>query len=135
MSLLSTIIAAPVVLGLEVAALACGLFGMAGKFVSCRLAVKARKHDEIRTLADSKLNTIADHVSTALIDRKISEYEFKLVLDEIDKYHQMKNQIRAGARKAHAAVVIDEATKYSLIKRGQQQAKASIIKNLSGNLQ
>ena len=40
--LLSTIIAAPVVLGLEVAALGCGLLGVAGKFVSRRLSVKAK---------------------------------------------------------------------------------------------
>lgn len=41
--LLFTIIAAPIVLSLEVAALACGLFGVTGKFVSRRLAIKAKK--------------------------------------------------------------------------------------------
>ena len=76
--LLTTIIAAPVVLGLEIAALACGLLGVAGKFVSRLLLVKAQKHDEIRVLADSKLNTISDHVSTALIDGEISDQKFRL---------------------------------------------------------
>ncbi|KAI0213769.1 hypothetical protein LSAT2_001161, partial [Lamellibrachia satsuma] len=70
--LLSTIIAAPVVLGLEGAAVACGLLSGAGKVVSRRLAVKAKTHDEIRVLALRKLNIIADHVSTALIDGDIS---------------------------------------------------------------
>jgi hypothetical protein len=41
-SLLSTIIAAPVVLGLEIGALVCGLLGVGGKFISYRLAVKAK---------------------------------------------------------------------------------------------
>ena len=50
--LLSTIIAAPVVWGLEIAAPACGILGVAGKFVSQRLAVKAKKHDEIHILAE-----------------------------------------------------------------------------------
>jgi len=63
--LLSTIIAAPVVLGLEITALTCGVLGVTGKFVGRRLAVKAQKHDEVRVLAESKLNTIANHVSTA----------------------------------------------------------------------
>ena len=71
--LLSTIIAAPVVLGLEIAALAYGLLGVTGKFISQRLAVKAKKHDEVRVLAESKLNTITDHVSTALADGTISD--------------------------------------------------------------
>ncbi|KAI0226954.1 hypothetical protein LSAT2_022589 [Lamellibrachia satsuma] len=81
--LLSTIIAAPVILGLEAAALACGLFGFPDKFVSCRLAV----------------NTIADHVSTTLIDDDISDHEFRLIQDEVEKYHQIQTA-------AHAAVVL-----------------------------
>ena len=44
----------------------------------CRppLAVKARKHDEIRALAESKLNTITEHISGALMDGRISDEEF-----------------------------------------------------------
>jgi hypothetical protein len=83
--LLVTIIAAPIVLGLEVAALACGLVGIAGKFVSRRLLTKAKKHDEIRVLAEAKLNTISAHVSRALRDGQISDEEYGLVLDEMDK--------------------------------------------------
>jgi len=71
--LLSTIIAAPVVLGLKIAAMACGILGVSGKFIGRLLAVKAKKHDNIRMLAESKLNTITDHVSCALIDGQISD--------------------------------------------------------------
>ena len=98
--LLSTIIAAPAVLGLEIAALVCGVLGVEGKFVGRRLAVKATKHDEIRVLAESKLNTITDYVSGALTDGRISDEEFRLIVDEVSKYNQMKAEIRAGARKA-----------------------------------
>ena len=129
--LLSTIIAAPVVLGLEIAALACGVLGVTGKFVGRRLTVKARKHDEIRVLAESKLNTITDHVSGALMDGRISDEEFRLIVDEVTKYNQMKAQIRAGARKAHAAVTLDEETKNSLIQRGRDEARASLMKKLA----
>jgi hypothetical protein len=127
----STIIATPVVLGLEIAALACGGLGVTGKFVGRRLQVKAKKHDEIRILANSKLNTIADHVSTALMDGEISDQEFRLIVDEVAKYHEMKNEIRAGSRKVHAAVVIDAETKNSLIRRGRDEARVSFIKKLS----
>ncbi len=129
--LLSTIIAAPVVLGLEIAALACGVLGVTGKFISHRLALKAKKHDEIRVLAESKLNTITDHVSAALMDGQISEGEFRLIVDEVSKYNQMKAEIRAGAQKAHAAVALDEETKNSLIQRGRDEARASFMKKLA----
>ena len=129
--LLSTIVAAPVVLGLEIAALGCGLLGVAGKFVGRRLSVKAKKHSDLVVLAESKLNTIADHVSTALTDGAISDEEFRMVVDEVSKYAQMKAEIRVGAKKAHAAVTLDEETKNSLIQRGRDEARASFIKKLA----
>ena len=129
--LLSTIIAAPVVLGLEVAALGCGLLSVAGKFVSRRLSVKAKKHDEVMILAGSKLNSISDLVSRALTNGQISDEEFRVVVDEVHKYTQMKAEIRAGAKKAHAAVTLDEETKISLIQRGRDEARASFMKKLA----
>jgi len=130
--LLTTIIAAPVVLGLEIAALGCGLLGVAGKFIGRGLSVKARKHDKIKVLANSKLNTIAAHVSTALTDGQISDEEFRMVIDEVNKYTQMKAEIRVGAKKAYAAITLDEETKNSLIQRGRDEARASFMKKLAG---
>ena len=130
--LLTTVIAAPVVLGLEIAALGCGLLGVAGKFIGRRLSVKAKKHDEVRVLAESKLNTIADHVSRALTDGQISFEEFRLIIDEAQKYTQMKAEIRTGAQKAHAAVTLDEETKNSLIQQGRDEARASLMEKLTG---
>ena len=98
--LLSTIIAAPIVVALEAAAVACGFAGIAGKYISRWLLVKAKKHDEIRVLALSKLNSITDVISNALRDGRISPEEFKLVLDEMDKYGLMKAKIREKTRKA-----------------------------------
>ena len=71
--LLTTIIAAPVAIGLQAGAITCGLLGAGGRFICRKLEAKARKHDQIRVLALSKLNTIADRISTALTDGKISE--------------------------------------------------------------
>ena len=130
--LLTTVIAAPVVLGLEIAALGCGLLGVAGKFIGRRLSVKAKKHDEVRVLAESKLNTIADHVSRALTDGQISDEQFRLIIDEAQKYTQMKAEIRTGAQKAHAAVTLDEETKNSLIQQGRDEARASLMEKLTG---
>ena len=93
---LMKIIPAPVAVGLQAGAIACGLLGAGGKFICRRLENKARKHDHVRVLAEPKLNTIADRISTALTDDKISEEEFRLILSEVD---QMKAEIRRGRQK------------------------------------
>ncbi|MEW8317036.1 MAG: hypothetical protein AB2691_00745, partial [Candidatus Thiodiazotropha sp.] len=81
--LLSTIVMAPVAIGLQAGAIVCGLLSIGGKFIGRRLQTKAKKHDEIRILAESKLNSITDRISIALNDDNISETEFRLILSEI----------------------------------------------------
>ena len=124
--LLTTVIAAPVVVGLEIAAGACALVGIAGKFIGRKLWTKAEKHGQIRMLAESKLNTISDHISMALRDGACDENEYKLILDEVDKYRKMKAAIKQGARVSHSATVIDEEIKKSLINQGRQEERESI---------
>ena len=75
-------IALPLMLPLEIAAIVCGVAGVCVKFVRRRLHAKAKKHDEIKMIAESKLNSVKDLISKALNDGKISEQEFKMVLDE-----------------------------------------------------
>ena len=68
--------------------------------VGRRLQAKARKHDLIRGLAKSKLNTIANHMSVALNDDKITKEEFRLILSEVDKYNQMKTELRGRQKQS-----------------------------------
>ncbi len=82
------------------------------------------------------LNTIADLVSSALLDGEISDDEFRLAVSEVAKYNQMKAEISAGARKVHADVTppaLDEETENSLIQRGRDEARASFIKKLDAS--
>ena len=51
--LLSTIVAAPVVLALEIAALACGVLGITGKFIGRRLAVNESQMKSFGSLLTS----------------------------------------------------------------------------------
>ncbi|MCU7902349.1 MAG: hypothetical protein KZQ66_10420, partial [Candidatus Thiodiazotropha sp. (ex Lucinoma aequizonata)] len=64
--LLSTIIAMPIAIGIQAGAVVCGLLGAGGKLVGRRLQAKAKKHNQIRVLAESKLNSVADRISVAL---------------------------------------------------------------------
>ena len=66
--LLTTGVGAPVALGLGISGAATGAISLIGNFVSTKTSTKAAKHLKIKTLAVSKLDTIASHVSKALID-------------------------------------------------------------------
>ena len=55
---------------------------------------KKKKHNKIVMLARSKLNSIETLMSQALIDLDISHEEFKTIVNETDKYEQMKENIR-----------------------------------------
>ena len=112
--LLSTIIAAPVAIGLQAGAIVCGLLGAGGKLIGQRLQAKARKHDLIRGLAESKLNTIADRISVALNDDKITEELFRLILSEVDKYNQMKAEIHGHQRHSSACQKMKQTDYFSV---------------------
>ena len=135
---LSTIIAAPVAIGLQAVAIMCGLLGAGKKLVGRRLQAKARKHDLIRSLAESKLNTIADRISVALNDDKITEEEFRLILSEVDKYNQMKAEIR-GHQKQSGGLSEDEKKKQTISafeRRSDDDSKREVVeRNPSWNQQ
>ena len=60
---------------------------------------KKKKLDKILMLAKSKLNSIENLVSQALIDIEISHEEFVAILKVKDKYEKMKENVRSGNEK------------------------------------
>ena len=55
---------------------------------------KNKKHNEIVMLTKSKLNSIENLISPALIDFEISHEELKTIVNEKEKYEKMKENIR-----------------------------------------
>ena len=51
---------------------------------------KKEKHNRILMLAESKFNSIESLISQALNDLNISHEEFKMILNEKDRYERMK---------------------------------------------
>jgi Glu-tRNA(Gln) amidotransferase subunit E-like FAD-binding protein len=86
-------IAIPVLLPVQITAAICGSVGVCIKLIRRRLTTKANKHYKIKTIADSKLNSIKDLISKSLTDGQINESEFKLILDELEKYNILKENI------------------------------------------
>ena len=93
---------------------------MLGNIVVRKTTLKAEKHLKISMLAKAKLDTIASHISEALMDNKISDDEFKLIMEELNKYKAMKEEIRNNTKKR-----IKEEEEQSLIERGRQEARES----------
>jgi len=83
---------------------------VAGDSVSRRCSAKAAKHKAVRILAASKLNTVHSHISKALEDCQVSDDEHKLILDEVEKYGAMKEDLHRKHAPA-AGSVVDEAYK------------------------
>ena len=60
--------------------------------------VKQEKHDAIKLLAQSELDSIANIISQAMQDGDISPTEFHKVLQEVKKYRKLKADIRNQAK-------------------------------------
>ena len=70
--------------------------------ITCKLfktfTVKQEKHNSIKLLAQSKLDSIANIISHAMQDRDISPTEFHKVLQEVEIYRKLKADIRNQAK-------------------------------------
>ena len=75
-ALLSTVIAAPAVIGIEGVALFTGFLSIISKYSMKKSMSKAEEHEKIKTIASAKLDTIASHISKALSDNKVTDEEF-----------------------------------------------------------
>ena len=95
---LTTIVAAPVVIVCENVALEAGFLSIVGGQVNKKLSLKSEKHEKIKVLAESKLNTISDYISKALKDGFISKNEYELILGELEKFKSMLEDIRTKVR-------------------------------------
>ena len=97
-AVLSTIVAAPIAMALQAVAVGAGVFSAVGRVVNRKLTLKAEKHRRVKTLAEAKLNTISDYVSKALEDDFISDEEYSLILNELGKFNEMKEEIRSETK-------------------------------------
>ena len=131
--LLSTGVGAPFALALGISGVVTGAVSLIGNIFSKKATTKAEKHLKIKTLATAKLDTIASHVSKAMMDDFISDEEFKLIMEEMEKYKALKEEIRNNTKKK-----LKTEEEESLIEKGRQEARESfrrlVEKNHGGSL-
>ena len=126
--LLASGVAAPIALGLGISGVATGAISLFGNIAVRKTTIKVEKHLKIKMLTSSKLDTVASHISKALMDDHISDEEFKLIMEELNKYKAMKEEIRSNTKKR-----IKEEEEASLIERGRQEARESFRKLVEKN--
>ena len=126
--LLSTGVGAPFALALGITGVVTGAISLIGNIFSKKATTKAEKHLKIRTLAAAKLDTIASHISKALIDNFISNEEFNLIMEEMNKYKALKEEIRNNTKKK-----LKTEEEESLIEKGRQEARESFRKLVEKN--
>ena len=83
---------------------------------------KKKKHNKIVMLARSKLNSIENKISEALINNEISHEDFMTILNEEKKYRELKESIRM--MNSHRS----DAEKVSLIEEGKKIGINEVIK-------
>ena len=64
-----------------------------------KLSSKVSKHEQTAALAREKTNTITDLVSKAMVDNEISDKEFSLIIAEVGKFNDLKQEIRVRFKK------------------------------------
>ena len=93
--------------------------------------VKQEKHDVIKLLAQSKLDSITDIISLAMQDGDISQTEFHKVLQEVEKYRKLKADIRNQAK-----TKIKEITKEQreeLLEQGRKEGKEDFLRKIANS--
>ena len=127
-ALLATGAGAPVALALGISGAATGLISLMGNIFNKKATTKAEKHLKISQTAITKLDTIATHISKALMDDFVSPEEFNLILEEMNKYKTLKEEIRSNNKKK-----LKKEEEESLINKGREEAKASFRRLVETN--
>ena len=115
-SLFSTIIAAPAVIGMKALSIVMGLLRVVGNRAIKKMSLKIEKHEKMTMLAVSILNTISSLISKALSDNSISDEEYSLILLEFETLTRMKEDLRIKSNT-------------SLEKTGNIEIEASVLFN------
>ena len=92
---------------------------------------KAKKHDKIKTLAESKLDTISSIVSKAIKDSHISHQEYQLILKEIEHYRTMKEEIRTKSKKTTDAITAEQ--REEILKQGREEGQKAFLEKIAAS--
>ena len=91
--------------------------------------VKQEKHDSIKLLAQSQLDSIANIISQAMQDGDISPTEFHEVLQEVEKYRKLKADIRNQAKAK--VEQITKGQREELLEQEKKEGKEDFLRKIA----
>ena len=91
--------------------------------------VKQEKHDAIKLLAQSKLDSIANIISQAMQNGDISATECNKILQEVEKYRKPKADIRNEA-KAKVKEITKEQRE-EILEQGRKEGKEDFLRKIA----
>ena len=94
-----------------------------------KLQARVKKHQQVKLLAESKLDSVNDKISKAINNVFISDIEFSDILNEKTRYLQKKEEIRTKTKQDINKITAEARQK--LIEQGRQKEREEIAKNLT----
>ena len=91
------------------------------------LTVKQEKHDAIKLLAQSKIDSITNIISKAKLDGGISPTEFHKVLQEVEQYGKLKADIRNQAKAKVKGITKEQ--REEILEQGRKEGKEDFLLN------
>ena len=91
--------------------------------------MKQEKHDSIKLLAQSNLDSIANIISQAMQDGDISPTEFHKVLQEVEKYCKLKADIRNQAKAKVKQITKEQGEE--LLEQGRKEGKEDFLRQIA----
>ena len=90
---------------------------------------KAKKHDKITVLAQTKLDSVHDTVSKAINDGHISPEEFQRVIHEKQRYLLLKQGIRAKTKRV--TDTINDEQRRAILDQGRREGKQDFLRQIA----
>ena len=91
--------------------------------------VKQEKHNGIKLLAQSKLDSIANIISQAMQDGDFSFIEFHNVLQKVEEYRKLKADIRNQAKAKVKEITKEQGEK--ILEQGRKESKEDFLRKIA----
>ena len=93
--------------------------------------VKQEKHDAIKPLAQSKLDSITNIILLAMQDGDISPTEFHKALQKVEKYRKLKVDIRNQAKTKIKQITKEH--REELLEQGRKEGKEDFLRKIANS--
>ena len=91
--------------------------------------LKQEKHDAIKLLAQSKLDSIADIIPQTMQDGDISSIEYLKVLQEVEKYCRLKADLKNQAKAKVKQVT--KRQREELLQQERKEGKGDFLRKIA----